>query len=147
MDPLLLDRLLHIADLFQKDMARAFNGTGLTEARVHVLWVLQHTGPTTQQSLAEQLAVSPRNISGLVDGLEKSGHVRRMPHPTDRRALLVVLTETAIETMTRMQREHAELNATLLAAIAPEDREAVERGVAALADHLAVLVAKAGTEK
>lgn len=143
MDPLLLDRLLHIADLFQKDMARAFDGTGLTQARVHVLWILQHTGPTTQQALAQQLDVSPRNISGLVDGLEKSGHARRASHPTDRRAVLVELTTTAVEAMTRMQQEHTELNATLLAAIAPEDREAVERGIAALADHLAVLVAEA----
>lgn len=143
MNPLLLDRLLQIADLFQKDMARAFDGTGLTPSRVHLLWVLQHAGPSTQQTLAKLCAVSPRNITGLVDGLERSGHVRRAPHPTDRRAVLVELTSSAVTTMTRMQQEHVELNQTLVSAIAPEDRDAVERGVAALADHLATLVAEA----
>ena len=39
MEPLFVDRLLLIADLFQRDMARAFDGTGLTTARVHLLWV------------------------------------------------------------------------------------------------------------
>lgn len=143
MTPLLLDRLLQIADLFQKDMARAFEGTGLTPARVHLLWMLQHAGPSTQRALAQLLEVSPRNITGLVDALEGSGHVRRTPHPTDRRAVLVELTADAARTMTRMQQEHDELNATLVAAVAPADRDTVERGVTAIATHLQALVADA----
>lgn len=143
MNPLLLDRLLQIGDLFQRDMARAFDGSGLTTARVHLLWVLQHAGPSTQRDLAQLCEVTPRNITGLVDGLEESGHVRRTPHPTDRRAVLVELTATAAETMARMQEEHTALNATLLEAVAPEDRDAVERGITAIATHLEALVTDA----
>ena len=143
MEPLLLDRLLQIADLFQKDMERAFAGTGLTPARVHLLWALQHAGPSTQQTLARLCGVSPRNITALVDALEGTGHVRRTPHPTDRRAVLVELTADAVATMTRMQEEHRELNASLVGAVAPADRDAVERGVAAIAKHLDTLVTRA----
>ncbi|WP_435748030.1 MarR family winged helix-turn-helix transcriptional regulator [Microbacterium sp. PMB16] len=143
METLLLDRLLQIGDLFQRDMARAFDGTGLTTARVHLLWVLKHAGPSTQRDLARLCDVTPRNITGLVDGLEASGHVRRTPHPSDRRSVIVELTASAAETMARMQREHTELNETLLAAVAPEDRAAVERGIAAIATHLETLVADA----
>ncbi len=143
MEPLFVDRLLQIADLFQRDMARAFDGTGLTTARVHLLWVLQHAGPSTQQTLAQLCEVSPRNITGLVDALEKSGHVRRAPHPTDRRAVLVELTQTATHTMARMQEDHAHLNQTLLSAIAPADRAAVERGLSAVVTHLEHLVSAA----
>ncbi|UOE44817.1 MarR family winged helix-turn-helix transcriptional regulator [Agromyces larvae] len=138
-----LDRLLQIGALFDKDMARAFAGTGLTPARVRALWVVRHLGPQTQHALAEHLEVSARNVTGLVDGLVASGHVRRTPHPTDRRAVLVELTERADADMTRMQRDHAELSALLLAAVAPADRAAFERGVAAVADRLAELVADA----
>lgn len=145
MEQLFVDRLLLIADLFQRDMARAFDGTGLTTARVHLLWVLQHAGPSTQQALAQLCEVTPRNITGLVDALEKSGHVRRTPHPTDRRAVLVELTDTATETMARMQEEHAQLNETLLSAIEPSDRAAVERGLSAVAAHLEHLVTTAAT--
>ena len=84
-----LDRLLEISELFQKDMSRAFEGTGLTPARVHLLWELRHSGPATQHHLATRLEVSPRNITGLVDALEASGHVTRSPHPTDRRSTIV----------------------------------------------------------
>lgn len=146
MEPLLLDRLLQIGELFQRDMARAFDGTGLTTARVHLLWMLQHAGPSTQQALARLCGVTPRNITGLVDALEGSGHVRRTPHPTDRRAVLVELTPAAAATMARMQKEHAELNDTLLAAVAPEDRDTVRRGIDAIVARLETLVAEAATD-
>ncbi|WP_341955686.1 MarR family transcriptional regulator [Microbacterium sp. LWH13-1.2] len=145
MEPLFVDRLLQIADLFQKDMARAFAGTDLTPTRVHLLWVLQHAGPSTQQTLAALCEVTPRNITALVDALEGSGHVRRTPHPSDRRAVLVELTPAAVETMARMQEEHTQLNETLLNAIAPDDRAAVERGLTAVAAHLENLVTSAAS--
>ena len=113
-----LDRLLEIGGLFQKDMARAFSGTPLTPARTRVLWDLAHSGPSTQHALAARLEVSPRNITGLVDALEVGGYVTRSPHPTDRRAIIVSLTASAEQLMHEMQREHAELTADLLAASA-----------------------------
>ncbi|WP_136707263.1 MarR family transcriptional regulator [Agromyces sp. H66] len=136
-----LDRLLEISELFQKDMARAFDGTPLSAARVRLLWDLQHEGPSTQQALATRLGVSPRNITGLVDALEAGGFVTRSPHPTDRRATIVSLAASARRMMERMQREHAEISAELLGAVAPADRPALERGVDAIAARLRALVA------
>ena len=136
-----LDRLLEIGELFQKDMARAFEGTPLTSARTRVLWELQHTGPSTQHVLAERLDVSPRNITGLVDALEAGGYVTRSPHPSDRRATIVSLTASAQRMMREMQREHAELTDDLLGAVEPADRAALERGVDAIAARLRELVA------
>ena len=143
MDPVItvLDRLLEIGELFQKDMARAFEGSGLTTARVHLLWVLTHNGPSTQQSLAVACGVSPRNITGLVDALESGGYVTRSPHPTDRRAIIVSLAASAEQFMHQMQREHADLTADLLGAVAPADRPALERGIDAIAARLRDLVA------
>lgn len=136
-----LDRLLQIGELFQRDLANHFTGTALSTARIRVLWELVHLGPSTQQTLATRLEVSARNVTTLVDALETAGYVRRTPHPTDRRATIVELTAEANDFMTRMQRDHAELSATLLGAVAPEDRAAVERGLAAIAERLTALVA------
>lgn len=141
----MLDRLLLIGALFDHDMARAFAGTPLSAARMRVLWVVHHTGPLTQQALAAALEVSPRNVTSLVDALEDAGYLRREPHPRDRRALLVSLTAVGIELMETTTREHTELSATLLDAVRPEDRAAVERGVEAIADRLAELVVEADT--
>jgi DNA-binding MarR family transcriptional regulator len=136
-----LDRLLEIGELFQKDMARAFEGTPLTPARTRLLWELQHGGPTTQHALAERLEVSPRNITGLVDALEAGGYVTRSPHPSDRRATIVSLAASAREMMREMQREHAELTDDLLGVVEQADRAALERGVDAIAARLRELVA------
>ena len=87
------DRLLEIALLIQDDLADFFTGTDLTTARTHLLWELHRLGPSTQRALARTLNVTPRNVTGLVDALEANGFVDRRPHPTDRRATLVTLTE------------------------------------------------------
>lgn len=143
-EPTVLDRLLEISELFQRDLAREFAGTSLTTARTRVLWDLAHAGPSTQQALANRLEVSARNVTGLVDALEDAGYVARAPHPTDRRATLVTLTPSAEELMREMQRDHEELSATLLAAVAPGDRQALLRGIDAVADRLRDLVAASG---
>ncbi len=89
-----LERLLEVATLLGEGMEADAAGRGLSVARVEVLWVLQHRGPLRQCDLADFLRVSPRNITGLVDGLEASGFAARHPHPSDRRAFLVSLTDT-----------------------------------------------------
>lgn len=139
----LLDKFLTITSLFQQDMARAFTGTAFTESRVAVLWTLAHRGPSTQQALAEALSVTPRNISGLVDALEEHQYVERMPHPSDRRAVLVTLTSSGESAMARMQEEHAQLEAELREAVSPEHLEALEQGVDAIIARLTALVAAA----
>jgi DNA-binding MarR family transcriptional regulator len=136
-----LDRLLEVSELFQKDMARAFAGTPLTPSRTRLLWELAATGPSTQHALASRLEVSPRNITGLVDALEAGGYVTRSPHPSDRRAIIVSLAASAEEFMRDMQRDHAELSADLLGAVAPADRDSLLRGIEAIAERLRELIA------
>lgn len=140
MKPTLLDQLLAIAELFERDMRRAFHGTALTETRVHALWLLKHLGPATQQALAKELGTTARSVSALVDGLERAGYVRRALHPEDRRALLVTLTEEADAVMARMQVDHARLAAELTAAVDPEDLAAFERGIESVLARLSRLV-------
>lgn len=136
-----LDRLLQVSELFQRDMAHAFDGTPLTPARVRVLWELAGSGPCTQQTLAGRMQVSPRNITGLVDALQAGGYVSRSPHPTDRRATIVALEPSAEEFMRTMQGEHTALTADLLGAVAEADRAALSRGLDAIAVRLTELVA------
>ncbi|SDS39169.1 DNA-binding transcriptional regulator, MarR family [Brevibacterium sandarakinum] len=136
----IVDKLMAITSMFQQDMDRAFAGTPLTESRVAVLWTLALSGPSTQQTLAAALSVTPRNISGLVDALEQHGYVQRIAHPSDRRAVLVTLTPNGETAMARMQEEHAHLEAELRDAVAPEHLDALEQGIDAIIARLATLV-------
>jgi DNA-binding MarR family transcriptional regulator len=104
-----LDRLLEVVVLLNEDMTQALAREGLTVPRAHLLWLLHHHGPSTQRALADALKVTPRNVTGLVDGLVASGHVTREPHPSDRRATLVSLTQRAAVTLAEMDAEHGRL--------------------------------------
>jgi len=61
--------VLELVAVLQEDTTRSLARDGLTAARAHLLWELQHRGPTPQRALADALRVSARNITGLVDGL------------------------------------------------------------------------------
>ena len=112
-----LDKVLHLATLVNADLARFERESGLTTSRIHLLWVLGAAGPSTQASLAESLGVTPRNVTGLVDGLVASGHVSREPHPTDRRATLVTPTKAGRAAIRDLVESHEELADQLFGAV------------------------------
>ncbi len=66
---------------------------GLSEGRLGVLFRLYRCGDTPLGDLADDLGSTPRNITGLVDHLERDGLVERVPDPEDRRSVRARLTE------------------------------------------------------
>jgi DNA-binding MarR family transcriptional regulator len=138
------DRLLEIALLIQEDLATSFAETGLTTARTHLLWVLHHFGPSNQQAVAAALRVSPRNVTGLVDALEAGGFVERRPHPSDRRATLVTLTEQGTRTMTEMVQDRQAIAARLVDGFDDQRLDRLGADLDAIAERLHRMVA-AGT--
>jgi DNA-binding MarR family transcriptional regulator len=65
--------------------------TGISFARVRAVRRVARR-PRSMGELAVDLAVDRPNATTLVDDLEAQGLVRRVPHPTDRRAKLVEAT-------------------------------------------------------
>lgn len=49
----------------------------------------------TPRRLADHLGISTAAVTTLVDRLVASGHLERVPHPTDRRSVVLVPTEQA----------------------------------------------------
>jgi DNA-binding MarR family transcriptional regulator len=82
---------------------------GLSEGRMGVLFRLFRGGDTPLGDLAGDLASTPRNITGLVDHLERDGLVQRVPDPEDRRSVRARLTDagrTRIEAIWKEGIEH-----------------------------------------
>ena len=81
----------------------------------------------TPSGIAHHLGVSTAATTKLLDRLEKGGHIRRAPHPTDRRALAITITpetrHAAMETVGRQQAKRFYAAARLSA----EEREVVIR--------------------
>ena len=86
--------------------------------------------------ISEELGVTRRNVTALVDALEEEGLVRRQPHPTDRRATIIELTEEGERTAGAMYDEHREAVAELFAGLSEEDRRDLIRVLGRLRDAL-----------
>jgi DNA-binding MarR family transcriptional regulator len=91
-----LERLFELASVLGDGMHSGLAEWGLSAARAEVLWELHRRGRMTQRELSEVLRCTPRNVTGLLDALQQAGLVARGPHPHDRRAVLVALTEQGV---------------------------------------------------
>jgi len=114
-----LEGLFALAVRLGDGMDRALAELGLTRARAEVIWRLARVRSATQRELSEALRCTPRNVTGLVDGLEASGLVARRPHPTDRRATLVSLTKKGGEVAATWQVQYGEMAAPLFDDLPP----------------------------
>lgn len=103
-----LDRVFELAGRLGDMMEHALEERGLSTARAEVLFVLHQQGPMVQRELSQALRCTPRHVTGLVDILEAQGWVARSPHPTDRRATLVRLTEKGAKAAAHMDAERRE---------------------------------------
>ena len=97
---------------------------GVTYARMRLLHALQAGGPQIMSALRGELGVTARSVTALVDALEADGLVRRTPHPTDRRATIVELTDAGSDSVTGVHEAFAGRAATLFTTLdEPDQRE------------------------
>ena len=80
----LFDKLLAEADI------DAFNG-----AQGRILYVLWQGDGLTISQLSSQTSLANTTLTSMLDRMEQSGLITREPSPTDRRALLIRLTDKA----------------------------------------------------
>src|SRR5580658_2479757 len=103
----LAPQLVELLDLGAREYGMGF-------ARGRVLWALGESGPVLMRALSQALGISPRTVTGLIDGLEGDGWVTRTPHPTDRRATVIALTPVAENALKRLTKTYRGLAHDLL---------------------------------
>jgi DNA-binding MarR family transcriptional regulator len=73
-------------DRFDAIVARRF---GVGAAEFKAMDHIQASGSITPGQLADRMALSSGAVTALIDRLEALGWVRREPHPSDRRSVIV----------------------------------------------------------
>jgi DNA-binding MarR family transcriptional regulator len=96
-----------------------FNQYGLSDGKFAVLAVLderprQAIAPSV---LADRIGVSRAAVTGIIDGLEVSGLVKRQDDPNDRRMMVIQLTQAGITLLETMMPEHYRRTATLMSSL------------------------------
>jgi DNA-binding MarR family transcriptional regulator len=124
--------LMRAQQIVSTRVEEALRPYNLTFARYEVLMLLllSRRGSLPMARIGERLQVHPASVTNAVDRLEAQGLARRTPHPTDRRATLVEITDDGRAVAAKATDE---LNATVFASpgLSPDG---VERLVAVLTE-------------
>ena len=115
---------LHIA----RQQDEVFGRFGLNRGEVGVLGALLLAGSDQKLSptqLFQGLMLSSAGITSRLDRLERRGYVKRSRHPSDRRGVLVSLTDAGRKVLEQAVDADAEGEQKLLSALTKQDRRAL----------------------
>ncbi|MFJ4623706.1 MarR family winged helix-turn-helix transcriptional regulator [Streptomyces sp. NPDC088812] len=139
-DGLLAEQLLRLTRRVHRIQKRHLEHSdmGVTPAQSRLLRTLAHFGePPRMTDLAERLEVVPRAVTTLVDGLEASGKVRRVPDPTNRRVIRIELTDAGRETLGELRRARQSAAREMLAPLTDVERAVLGKLLDTLIDGTA----------
>jgi len=101
---------------------------GLSQGRFLTLIVMNREPDEeiNPSSLAEKVGVTRATMTGLLDGLERKGLVKRRAHPGDRRKVSIRLTETGRQVLDEMLPDYYSRIAKLMAKLSEKERQELE---------------------
>lgn len=124
-----VQRLGRVRRIIEAEVEAGFAEFGLTGSDYVALATLrlhEGAGGISQRVLMRELGLTSGTISVRVDRLVEQGLVTRSPDPGDKRNTRVALTTAGRELFDRVTPAHLSIEDRLLAALDPEQREALE---------------------
>ncbi|MBZ9851256.1 MarR family transcriptional regulator [Mesorhizobium sp. CA14] len=122
-----IGRLNEASALIARDrLAPLFARFGLQPGEFDVLATLRRSGAPyalTPTELYEATMVTSGAMTARLDRLEKAGLIRRAPHPSDRRGVVVELTAKGRELTDEALAAHVANEHQILSGLTSEDRE------------------------
>jgi len=133
------DGLAQLSFLIHGILERRAREHDLSIIQIRLLGVLRDRTPTMNE-LARYLDLDKSSVTGLVDRAQRRGLVVRVPSATDRRAVLVSLTDHGRSLVSGAAARFEADVALLLQRLPPADRDALSRLISRLlvahaADH------------
>ncbi|WP_069174124.1 MarR family winged helix-turn-helix transcriptional regulator [Streptomyces griseus] len=136
-DGLLAEQLLRLTRQLQRIQSRQLEPIGITPAQFRLLRTVAHyDGPPRMADLAARLDVVPRAVTSLVDGLEASGRVRRVPDPTNRRVVRIEMTEEGRAVLRSLRDARKAAAEEILAPLTADQREVLSGLMTALVNGM-----------
>ena len=109
-------------------MAAVEKRHGLSNAGAQTLAIIEGAGePLAPSIIAGRLMVTSGSMTSLLDTLERRSLVQRQPHPSDRRGLLVHLTDEGRALVDTFLPQIVAVQTALVAGLSEADRAAAVR--------------------
>jgi DNA-binding MarR family transcriptional regulator len=122
--PFLLSQLgVYLAE----DFVHRLEPFGLEPRAYAVMKALSEDDGRSQRELSTQLGIHRNVMVSVVDKLERDGLVKRMPHPRDRRAFAVTLTDQARDLLPKLDAQGIAQQDEITASLTDAERTAVLR--------------------
>jgi DNA-binding MarR family transcriptional regulator len=117
---------------------------GVSMTQIHVLWLLDNHGELPMSRLAELLAVSPSNSSGLIDRMVERQLVERRRVQDDRRLVVVGIGPEGSRLLRELEEVHHDGLRRALGRLEPQRLAAV---LTAFSDFRAAIEADLGPQR
>ena len=120
--PFLLSQLgVYLAE----DFVHRLEPFGLEPRAYAVMKALSEHDGRSQRELSAQLGIHRNVMVTVVDKLEREGLVKRMPHPGDRRAFAVTMTDKARDLLPKLDAQGRAQEDEITASLKDAERDAV----------------------
>jgi MarR family transcriptional regulator, lower aerobic nicotinate degradation pathway regulator len=113
--------LVRLGETSKHRFHRALEPEGLHPRHFGVMTIVAARPGITQQQLYEKTAIDPSSMVAVIDELESMGLAERQPHPDDRRAHTIFLTDLGQTALKRARLRAAELQRDFFAALTAEE--------------------------
>src|SRR5580693_9894048 len=124
-DPVqLADQLQGLIRRLRRAQAERLAPLGLTPAQERALRLITRSEePPRMTELADRLGIVPRSLTTVIDALEKAGLVRRDIDPSNRRAILLRLTDRGAAVRDELREARRRAAEDLFTPLSETDRE------------------------
>jgi len=140
----ILFELLDVARALRTYVDQRAREHGMTRAQWAVLARLERDEGMMQTEMADALEIQPISLVRLVDRLCEQGLVERRPHPTDRRANCLYLTDAGRDRLIGMVPLAREISANVLASFSEHDVTELLRRLLSLKGNIRRAAARRG---
>jgi DNA-binding MarR family transcriptional regulator len=124
-DPGQLADLVHrLTRRLRRAQAERLAPLGLTPAQERAMRMIARSeDPLRMTEIADRLGIVPRSLTTVIDALEEAGLVRREVDPSNRRAILLHLTDRGAAVRDELREARRRAAGDLFTPLAEQDRE------------------------
>jgi DNA-binding MarR family transcriptional regulator len=123
----LSELLMRSARAMRRRWSDSLTPWDLSPHQARALRVVHRHEAARMGTIAAHLRIAPRSVTEVLDALEERGLVRRVPDPTDRRAVLVELTDHGRALLVEVDRARDGESAAYLSVLSERDQAQLTR--------------------
>lgn len=128
-----LERAIHAVGL---QLEGPLGHLGITEAEAHILGALANVHECSINELHASFGHKRSTLTSVLDRLEQRGLVKRAPHPTSRRSVLIRLTDRGEEMSRQVAAILLAIEAAVIEQVSQDDVRGFTRVVAAISESV-----------